>query len=129
MPRRRPGRVRAELPDRQRAQQGTRSAGTRTAIDRLSSSAVSEIARIERTRNYLLPGDTASALSRWKAYGRRTRRQVRHDDEFGDTDWYCCGDPLEGRTLLDRVMASMSRQGARELRSVVSALDARFEDG
>lgn len=90
---------------------------------------MSEIVRIERTRNYLLPGDTAAALIRWKAYARRTRRQVWYDDEFGDTDRYCCGDPIEGRALLDRVMGSMSRQGARELRRIVSALDAEYDYG
>ncbi|MFF2777474.1 hypothetical protein ACFVU3_21495 [Streptomyces sp. NPDC058052] len=118
MPRRRPGRVRATLPD-----QG-RSPRPKPAIDRLSPRALSEIVRLERSRNYLRPGDVGAALRRWKAYVHRPERELWHDDEFGDAHWYCCGNPHEGRALLDAVLRAMSPRGARELRAIVEGLDA-----
>ncbi|MDH6580815.1 hypothetical protein P3T29_006509 [Kitasatospora sp. MAP5-34] len=78
MPRRRPGRIRAGLPDRQQSQH------SRLAIDRLSPGALSEIVRLERMRNYLQPGDTSAALRLWKDYVHRPERELWHDDEFGN---------------------------------------------
>ncbi|MFJ8996512.1 hypothetical protein ACIRQH_39720 [Streptomyces sp. NPDC102279] len=95
-------------------------------MDRLSSRALSEIVRIERTRNYLRPGDISAALRGWKDYVRRPEGELWHDDEVGNVHWYCCGNPLEGRALLDGVMQAMSRRGARELRRVIEALDSRI---
>lgn len=118
MPRRRPGRIRAGIPDRHQSQK------TRPAIDRLSARTLSELVRIERTRNYLQPGDTGAALRRWKDYDHRPERELRHDDEFGNVHWYCCGSPLEGRALLHGVMQAMSQRGARELRTIIEELDS-----
>lgn len=118
MPRRRPGRIRASIPDRHQSQHKT------PAIDRLSSRALSEIVRLERTRNYLQPGDTSAALRLWKDYVHRPARELWHDDEFGNVHWYCCGNPLQGRALLDGVIRAMSPRGARELRKIIEDLDA-----
>ncbi|MGW1073505.1 hypothetical protein [Streptomyces sp. NPDC002537] len=116
MPRRRPGHVRAGLPRRRRAYE--------TGIDGLSPQALSEIVRLERTRNYLQPGDVGRAVRRWEEFVRLPEQRQWHEFEWDDTHWYCCGDPLEGRVLLDGVLRAMSRRGARELGRVVGALDA-----
>lgn len=118
MPRRRPGHIRAGIADRQQPHR------PRPAIDRLSPGALSEIVCLERTRNYLHPGDINSALRLWKDYVHRPARELWHDDEFGNVHWYCCGNPLEGRALLDGVIRAMSPRGARELRKIVEELDA-----
>lgn len=121
MPRRRPGRVRAGTPDRQESSRST------PAVDHLSSRALSEIVRLERTRNYLQPGDVSAALRLWKEYVHRPARELWHDDEFGNVHWYCCGNPFEGRALLDGVIRAMSPRGARELRKIIGPLDAFME--
>ncbi|MGW4745800.1 hypothetical protein ACWEPR_13470 [Streptomyces sp. NPDC004290] len=94
------------------------------AVDRLSSRTLGEIVRLERAWNQLRPGDVGRALSRWREYVHRPARELWHDDEFGNVHGYCCGDPREGRALLDEVARGMSRRGARELRAVVERLDA-----
>lgn len=60
----------------------------------------------------------------WKAYVHQSERELWHDDEFGNVHWYCCGNPLEGRALLDSVIRAMSSRGARELRKIIEELDA-----
>ncbi|MBT2440498.1 hypothetical protein J7E93_10315 [Streptomyces sp. ISL-36] len=101
-----------------------RTPGERHAIDGLSSRALSEIFRLERGRNYLQPGDVSAALRLWKEYVHRPERQLWHDDEWGDVHWYCCGNPLEARALLDTVTQAMSPRSARELRRIISRFDA-----
>lgn len=118
MPRRRPGRIRAGIPDRHQ------SKNTRLAFNQLSSRTLSEIVRIERTRNYLHPGDTIAALRMWKDYVHRPERELWHDDEFGNVHWFCCGNPIEGRALLDGVMQAMSQRGARELSKIIREFDS-----
>ncbi|MEV5260207.1 hypothetical protein AB0L02_19380 [Streptomyces anulatus] len=118
MPRRRPGRIRAGIPDRHHSQH------TRLAINHLSARTLSEIVRLERTRNYLQPGDIGTALRLWKDYVNRPERELWHDDEFGNVHWYCCGNPLDSRAILDGVMQAMSQRGARELRTIIEELDA-----
>lgn len=118
MPRRRPGRVRTGTPDRQESPRST------PAVDHLSSRALSEIVRLERTRNYLQPGGISAALRLWKEYVHRPARELWHDDEFGNVHWHCCGNPFEGRALLDSVIRAMSPRGARELRKIIEPLDA-----
>ncbi|MBC2874827.1 hypothetical protein H7K43_07130 [Streptomyces sp. TYQ1024] len=93
-------------------------------MDGLSSRALSEISRLERSRNYLRPGDVSTAVRLWKDYVRRPERQLWHDHEWGNAHWYCCGDPFEARALLDTVMQAMSPRNARELRQVVGRSDA-----
>lgn len=117
MPRRRPGRVRAGIPRH-------RTPEAEPGIDGLSSSALAEIARLERTRNYLQPGGVSEAVRLWKDYVRRAERQLWQDHELGDVHWYCCGNPLEARALLDTVTQAMTPRNARALRQLVSRLDA-----
>ncbi|MFI6944596.1 hypothetical protein [Streptomyces sp. NPDC050422] len=90
----------------------------------MSSRTQSEILRLEHTRNYLRPGDVSTALRLWKDYVHRPERQLWHGYEWGDVHWYCCGNPLEARALLDTVMQAMPARNARELRRVVSRFDA-----
>ncbi|GLP65105.1 hypothetical protein TUSST3_17250 [Streptomyces sp. TUS-ST3] len=117
MPRRRPGRVRAGAP-------GCRTSKATPVIDGLSARALSEIVRLERTRNYLGPGDVGTALRLWREYVHLPERRLWLDFEQGDTHWDCCGDPFEARALLDAAMRAMSPGNARELRRKVSRLDA-----
>ncbi|MFH8385120.1 hypothetical protein ACH4E7_29960 [Kitasatospora sp. NPDC018058] len=90
----------------------------------MSAGALAEIARLERTRNYLQPGDVGAALWRWRAYVHRPERLLWGDYEFGDVHWYCCGSPWGARELLDAALRAMSPRGARELRAVVGRFDA-----
>src|SRR5690242_7555630 len=101
MPRRRPGRVRAGLPRH-------RTTRTGQSIDGLSSTALSEVVRLERTRNYLQPGDISTAVRLWKDYVHRPEHLLWHDYEWGNVHWYCCGNPLQARALLDTVMQAVS---------------------
>ncbi|WP_371634226.1 hypothetical protein OG693_38035 [Streptomyces sp. NBC_01259] len=117
MPRRRPGRGRAAAGDH-------RTTGARPVIDGLSSRALSEIIELERTRNYLRQGDVSTAVALWKDYVHQPERALWHDYEWGNVHWYCCGDPLEARALLDTVMQALSPRGARELRKIVNRSDA-----
>ncbi|MBL1086973.1 hypothetical protein JK359_34270 [Streptomyces actinomycinicus] len=96
-------------------------------MDGLSARAVSEIHRLEHTRNYLRPGDVVAAVRLWKGYVHRPERELWHDHEWGNVHWYCCGNPLEARALLGTVMQAISPRSARELRKVVSRLDAVWE--
>ncbi|QKW11175.1 hypothetical protein HUT18_26215 [Streptomyces sp. NA04227] len=96
----------------------------RRHIDGLSSRAQSEVFHLEDTRNYLRPGDVSEAVRLWRDYVRTPERQLWHDYEWGDVYWYCCGNPLEARALLDTVTQALSRHSARELRAVVGRLDA-----
>ncbi|MFF4590920.1 hypothetical protein [Streptomyces sp. NPDC001388] len=118
MPRRRPGEIRAGAPG------SHRTTSARPVIDGLSSRALSEIIRLEHTRNYLQPGDVSAAVGLWKDYVHQPERAFWHDYEWGNVHWYCCGNPLEARALLDTVMQAMSPRSARELRKIVNRSDA-----
>jgi len=85
---------------------------------------MAEILRLEHTRNYLQPGDISAAVQLWKDYVRRPERELWHDYEWGNVHWYCCGNPLEARALLDDVTPALSARSARELRQIISKLDA-----
>lgn len=121
MPRNRPGRIRAGLPRRCREQ------NTRAAIDGLSPRVLSEITRLERTRNYLEPGETGWAVRLWRDHVRRSARELWHHDEHGDAHDYCCGNPLQARAVLDTVLRGMSPRGAREFRKVIARLDGQLD--
>ncbi|KOG89259.1 hypothetical protein [Streptomyces varsoviensis] len=125
MPRSRPGHVRADTTGRP----ATQHAGP--VIDGLSARALSEVAGLERTRNYLYPGDVGRAVALWKEFVHRPERELWrdydrhwHDDDWLRLEWACCGSPLEARQLLDTVARAMSHDGARELRKIISRLDA-----
>ncbi|WP_218108773.1 hypothetical protein [Streptomyces sp. LUP30] len=115
MPRSRPGAART-------ARQGSRVA--ESVIDGLSSRALWEIRRFERTRNYLSPGDVGAAVRLWKDYVHRPERELWHDYEWGDVHGDCCGDALEARALLDTVTQALTPRSARELRTLVARSDA-----
>lgn len=119
MPRSRSGHTRAAA-----ARHRTREAGP--VIDGLSARAGSEVSRLERTRNYLRPGDISAAVRRWKEYVHRPRRRLWQDYEQGNTEWECCGDPLEARILLDTVLQALTPRSARELREIISRADAAW---
>ncbi|MET9535103.1 hypothetical protein ABZY02_31865 [Streptomyces sp. NPDC006649] len=121
MPRRRPGPIRAG------ARGSHRTTSTRPVIDGLSSRALSEIIRLEQTRNYLRPGDVSAAVGLWKDYVHQPERTLWHDYEWGNAHWYCCGNPLETRALLDTVMQALSPRSARELRKIVNRSDAVWD--
>lgn len=84
---------------------------------------MSEIFRLERTRNYLQPGDVGAAVRLWKDHVRRSERDLWHDYEWGNAHWYCCGNPLEARVLLGTLTSALSRRSARELRLIIARLD------
>lgn len=84
-----------------------------------------EIRRLERTRNYLRPGDVGAALRLWRDYVHRPERELWRDYECGNPYWYCCEpNPLEARALLDTVIRATSPRNARELRRIVGRFDA-----
>ncbi|MFF4189111.1 hypothetical protein ACFYZ9_38575 [Streptomyces sp. NPDC001691] len=92
---------------------------------------LSEIDRLERTRNYLCPGDVSQAVRLWEDFVHRPARELWrdydglwHDDDSLNLHWYCCGDPLEARLLLDAAMRAMSPRRARELEKIIDRLDA-----
>lgn len=116
MPRKRPGRGRTAGDHR--------STDARPVIDGLSSRALSEVIELERTRNYLRPGDVSRAVALWKDYAHQSERALWRDYEWGNVHWYCCGDPLDARALLDTVMRALSPRSARELRKIVNRSDA-----
>lgn len=95
-------------------------------IDGVSLRTLSEITRLERTRNYLHPGDVADAIRLWKDYVHRPERQLWRDHDWGSDHWDCCGNPLEARSLLGTVMQALSAQGARELRRIVGRADSEW---
>ncbi|MEV4443778.1 hypothetical protein AB0K09_33320, partial [Streptomyces sp. NPDC049577] len=121
MPRRRPEQVRAGLPRRRRpyAPYDTRPA----VIDGLSARTLAEITRLERTRNYLCPGDVSRAMRLWKDHVRLPLRDLAHHYERGCLYGDCCGDPLEARVLLDHITQALSRRGARELSAELHRFD------
>lgn len=120
MPRRRPGQIRAGAPG------SHLTTGARPVIDGLSSRALSEINRLELTRNYLQPGDVSTTVGLWKKYVHQPERDLWHDYEWGNVHWDCCGNPLEARALLNTVMQAISPRSARELRAVVSRSDTAW---
>ncbi|MET9959491.1 hypothetical protein ABZ128_10485 [Streptomyces sp. NPDC006326] len=117
MPRRRPGELRAGYPRQRRTQ------GAQPSIDGMSAHAVRDVVRLEDTRNYLEPGDVILALDRWQQFVRSSEGRQWDECEWDDVHWYCCGNPLEGRVLLDKVMHALPPRSARELRALVSRYD------
>ncbi|MFF0549658.1 hypothetical protein ACFYUL_11920 [Streptomyces sp. NPDC004311] len=88
---------------------------------------LSEIARLERTRNYLDPGETGWAVRIWTDHVHRSARELWHHYEHGDVHDYCCGNPLQARAVLDTVLRVMSLRGAGEFRKVIAHLDGQLD--
>ncbi|KAB7845676.1 hypothetical protein FRZ00_13700 [Streptomyces mobaraensis] len=95
-------------------------------MDGLSPRVLSEIARLERTRNYLEPGEIGWAVRLWEDHVHRSARELWHHHEHGDVHEYCCGNPLQARAVLDIALRAMSPRGARELRKILAHLDGRL---
>ncbi|MER6788993.1 hypothetical protein ABT330_30970 [Streptomyces sp. NPDC000658] len=117
MPRSRPRRVAAGTSHH-------RTSVAQPVIDGLSSRALAELRRLERTRNYLSPGGVAEAVRLWQDYVHRPERELWQDYERGYAYGDCCGDPLEARALLDTVTRALSPRTARELRRLIARSDA-----
>lgn len=120
MPRRRPGRVRAELPRVRRPYDDV------TVIPGLSAPALGEVRRIERLKKYLWPGSVGGALVRWRKFVHEPTRRLAYYNEGRCHRWECCGDPWQAREYLEAVMHAMSPRRARELCRIVDALDREY---
>ncbi|MFD9728222.1 hypothetical protein [Streptomyces sp. NPDC059072] len=94
------------------------------SIDGLSARVMGEMLRLEYTRNHLNTADVALALDRWKKFVRRPESADWDLCTWGSVHWHCCGNPLEGRRLLDAVMRALSRRSARELRALIAESDS-----
>ncbi|NEC15409.1 hypothetical protein G3I34_24690 [Streptomyces sp. SID8014] len=94
-------------------------------IDGLSGGTSAEVARLERSRNYLWPGAVAEAVRAWAGHVRLPRGRTW--PHAGCAPCYCCPDPWESRESLDRVARALSRRGARELRRVVARHDQLWD--
>ena len=94
----------------------------------MSSKAWAELVTLERTRGYLWPGATASALAVWRAFVRLPNRRTWDSDDPGSCGIpECCGpDPVDARLRLEGVLTAMSRRNGRALRRIVHELDERF---
>ncbi|MEV6330144.1 hypothetical protein [Streptomyces sp. NPDC051909] len=66
----------------------------------------------------------SAALRLWQDYVHRPTRELWRDHEWGNAHWYCCGDPLEARALLDTVVRALPPRSARPLRRLISRSDA-----
>lgn len=117
MPRRRPAQVR--IPPWHGPHDHT------STIAGLPTRDLAELARLERTRNYLWPGAVAESLARWREIVHTPHRRllVRYE---GCGIWRCCGDPHEVRHLLECTMRALPRRSARRLRRMVTALDEQY---
>lgn len=88
----------------------------------VGSATVASVSR--KVRNDQTPGDVSAAVGLCKDYVHQPERTLWHDYEWGNVHWYCCGNPLEARALLDTVMQALSPRCARELRKIVNRSDA-----
>ena len=121
MPRRRPGRLRAENHPRARRDQKKAP-----AIDGLSSKTMAEIRRVEHRHPDLWPGIVNEALSQWEKYARDPRRPP-WEDYLHSSSWYCCweccGSPLMAKDFLEKMVHAMRSTTAREVRVRLADLD------
>ena len=118
MPRKRPGRLRAEIAVRERCLNGRLE-----PITGLSRRTLYEIVRLEETRNYLWAGAVGESLARWRSFVRTDNRRLWDPGQEGCTEWLCCGDPLRARQNLEGAMLALPRRCGRELRLIVLELD------
>ncbi|WP_091598747.1 hypothetical protein [Amycolatopsis lurida] len=105
MPRRAPTQVRRELRLRHPADFGKG----------FSPALAAELTRLERSRNYLGPGATRTALRLWREFLTNPYWRLRVDSE-GCGVWECCGDPWQAREMLEGVVLALPARVAKELR-------------
>lgn len=97
------------------------------SIAGLSAPARAEVARVERSRNYLWPGVTAESVRIWRGFVQDPYRNLWSEYENGGGGvWESCGSPFEAREFLDALIHGMSRRRARELRLLVDQLDNSY---
>lgn len=84
---------------------------------------LSDIVRLELSRNYLWPTAVQSALRHWTEFLHNPYRRLWDVDTEGCGVWECCGDPHEARELLEFVALALPRKSARELRRRLDELD------
>src|SRR5690349_230300 len=90
----------------------------------LSGRCLADLNRLERSRNYLWPGDVRRALEDWAGYLRSPARRLwLLIDDVGCGEGECCPNPFKARELLDRVVGALPRRSARELRERLEELD------
>lgn len=87
---------------------------------------IADLGRLERTRNYLWPGDVELALSRWTAWVRSPSRKCWLDQTPWEWDHYPNEDPFRAREVLGAVACALPRKSARELRKRLDELDALY---
>ncbi|MFF3212418.1 hypothetical protein ACFYYB_17335 [Streptomyces sp. NPDC002886] len=123
MARKAPSQVRSDLPRRSSHQNVQAVRAGRGVIQGVSSRTLAEIARIERHRYQA--GAAHGALSAWRAMVHQRGPWVIYPD-WGD-DCPCC-DPAWGnhREALEVFCHLLPRRAARELRTVLAPIDARF---
>ncbi|EME64572.1 hypothetical protein H074_01512 [Amycolatopsis decaplanina DSM 44594] len=73
------------------------------------------IAPLERSRSYLGPGATWTALRLWREFAADPYRRLRVETE-GCGVWESCGDPWEARKMLEGVLLALPLRVAKELR-------------
>ncbi|MDX8143359.1 hypothetical protein SK854_14625 [Lentzea sp. BCCO 10_0061] len=86
---------------------------------------IADLDHLERTRNYLWPGDVARALEAWIRYENSPARRFWLNESSAD-DCGCCPHPVEQRELLGFVARALPRKSARELRKRLEELDALY---
>ncbi|RSN20068.1 hypothetical protein DMC63_13350 [Streptomyces sp. WAC 05977] len=105
MPRRSPARVRRGLSPRHPADFG----------EGFSPALTAGLARLERSRNYLGPGATRTALRLWREFVANPYWRLRVDSE-GCGVWECCGDPWQSKEMLEGVALALPAGLAKEMR-------------
>ncbi|NEA62829.1 hypothetical protein [Streptomyces sp. SID12488] len=121
MPRRRPSALRGEIPVR------NQSLHRRASIDGLSGSCTADIHRLEQSRHW--PESTAEAFLQWKLLAYGPLRQLAEPfpaQACGILGCWCW--PGYFRDHLEEVLHALPRKSARELRTLVRALDRTIMD-
>ena len=87
----------------------------------MSSRLLADIRRLEESRPDLWPCAIESSLRLWTGYLRNPYRHLLDLDSDANCGVYeCCGNPLEARHLLSKVMSALPGPSAKELRRFVA---------
>lgn len=95
--------------------------GRYSKVGRISGSAQAQVIHAERTR--FGPGAVARALDLWAAIARAPDDLPERIFWPGCGERSCCPSPGDDREVLERVIRSMPRKSAKELRAIVQPLD------